>query len=157
MKTLIILASLLIGAIAVNAQTTPLTFKTSAGLTVDSTTNTVIYADVTNLGSSSVTGVMYFVSTPSVKNSNAVVIPVVSNDGTYWSPVKTNWSYTVGSGVIAPQVPTSDTVYRGIGTFAVTDTASGYNYRFPTGYKYIGFKLATQSGRSAIAAKGLAK
>jgi len=156
-----IIAALLIGANLSYGQTTPLVFKTSGGLTVDSTTSSaIIYTDVTNTGSSSVSATVYFVSTPTIKNSAASIIPIVSNDGTNWSVVKQYLNNVFASGTASTAVvfAVPDTVYKGSGTYAITDTASAYNYRFPTGYRYVGFKLVPSSGlKSAISAKGLAK
>jgi len=160
MKKIMIIAALLIGANLSYGQTTPLTFKTSGGLTVDSTsTSANIYAEVTNTGSLSVTASVTFVSTPTIKNSNATIIPIVSNDGTNWSVVKqypTN-VFAVGTASTAVVFAVPDTLYKGVGTYAITDTASSYNYRFPIGYRYVGFKLVPASGKSAISVKGLAK
>lgn len=164
-----IIAALLVGANLSYGQTVPLTFKTSAGVasaTVSgATTSSILYADVTNTGSSSVTGIVtlaaaYPVST-GARTGN--VIPVVSNDGTNWAHIKSglNWASYAAPAAQAFFSTGYDTLIRGTSANpnVLSDTAIGTSaYKFPTGYRYVGFKWVGVSGTvSSFTAKGLAK
>lgn len=156
MKKLILLASLVIGAIAVNAQTTPLTFKTSAGSstgTIAGATTVTIYADVTATGSSTVTGAVVYAKTTC---ASCNIIPVVSNDGTNFSPIKSGMNYNSTAFTTTWFRTGYDTVMRG----ATSDSAATvFAYKFPTGYKFVGFSsIGSQAYTTGtFTAKGLAK
>lgn len=153
-----ILASFLIGAIAVNAQTTPLVFKTSTGSATGTvtTSSTTMYVDVTNLGSSSVTGQCVFSAVTGGGITNSNIVPVVSNDGTNFASVRSGFNTQSSvSGATTIVKYAFDTVMRG----ATADSALGnVTYKFPTGYKYVGFKIVGTTNVSVtMTAKGLAK
>lgn len=163
MKKLLIIAAILVGANLSYGQAVPLTFKTSSGSTIGASgaTSAVIYADVTNTGSSSVVGVAtYYNSSTTYKNNGAIVVPVVSVDGTNFTQIKSGGSWYQFTGEAATTYyfkPVFDTLFKGTATI---DTVAGSaSYKFPAGYKYVGFKIfvATASSSSAITAKGLAK
>ena len=157
MKKLIILASFIIGAISVNAQTTPLVFKTSAGSATGTvtTSSTTMYVDVTSIGSSSITGQCVFAAVTGGGITNSNILPVVSNDGTNFTPIKSGLNYNATAYTTTWYKTGFDTVMRG----ATTDTALGsVVYKFPTGYKYVGFKIVGTTNVSVtLTAKGLAK
>lgn len=165
MKKLIFLASFIIGAIAVNAQTAPLVFKTSAGAataTITKNGTATMFANVTAVGSSSITGQVVFNKTITFGTNrgycSTAIIPVVSNDGTNFSPIKsTQQSGSLVGGTWAIQG--YDTCFRG--QLAVDSSLTSVQIKFPTGYKYVGFKFVGGSSDSTLmnvtSATGLAK
>ena len=154
MKKIMIIAALLVGANLSYGQVAPLTFKTSAGSATGSVAGaatTTIYVDVTNLGALSVTGSVALATGTSYKSVNCNVIPVVSNDGTNFSVIRSTngtWALTAYTAAAV------DTVLRG----ATLDTAAILPYKFPIGYRYVGFKCVGASGGTvSFSAKGLSK